>query len=70
MTDNKKKITQAAIFGLVLVIIFHLLTVLVKPKWYSDEIWEPVTQIHDGFYALEKDTTDVFFRVKSGFCGY
>lgn len=61
MTWNQKKIIQAAIFALGLLIMLHLLTVLFKPKWYRDEIWEPITQIHDGYYALEEDSVDVFF---------
>ena len=42
-------------------IALQILTVLFKPKWYTDEIWEPITQIDDGFYALEEDSIDVAF---------
>ena len=61
MTESKKKIIQIGAFALGLLILFHLLTVIFKPKWYRDEMWEPVTQMHDGYYALEKGSVDVVF---------
>ena len=42
-------------------ILFVTATVLCRPKWHREGAWEPVTEIHDGFYALKRDSLDVAF---------
>ena len=53
--------SKTVLFIGVLWILSVIVTVLCRPKWYREGIWEPVTEIHDGFYALEKDSLDVAF---------
>lgn len=54
-------LVKSLFFILIFVVLLTAWTILLRPKWYRDGIWEPVTQIHDGFYSLEKNSTDVFF---------
>ncbi len=50
------------IAGLVFILLFEVLTILLKPKFYYQEAgWEPATMVAEGFYAEPKDSLDVIF---------
>lgn len=61
MAKKTAKLIRVGVFILLFFILLSITTTILKPKWYRSGIWEPVTQIHDGFYSLEKDSTDVIF---------
>lgn len=54
-------ILKTTIWGGGGILILWVMTVVLRPKWYQDGLWEPVTQIHDGFYAMDHNSMDVVF---------
>lgn len=61
MAKKTIKLVRGGVFTLLFLTLLSAVTTILKPKWYGGGGWEPVTQIHDGFYSLEKDNTDVIF---------
>ena len=55
------KFGKIIVFTVGLWIFLVVVTILCRPKWYREGIWEPVTEIHDGFYALDRNSIDVAF---------
>ena len=55
------RILRGFLFAGGLWVLLVAVTILCRPKWYREGIWEPVTEIHDGFYALDRDSLDVAF---------
>lgn len=50
---------------LLLCLLYIFLTNVFIPKWEGDDLWEPVTNIIDGFYAEEKNSLDVIYMGSS-----
>lgn len=56
-----KKAIKSILFIIILLILTFGLQKVMIPKWETDGLWEPITNMVDGFYHEEKNSLDVIY---------
>ena len=60
MRKNKSFIIKGIIFGCIVGMIYHIVIMILIPKFFYDDSW-PTSTTYLGFYEMEKESVDVLF---------